>query len=221
MSNIACALSTLLFFMILLCIHSIFTRRLTRNESTLSFVKQNAAPLFVLVLAVALFATTQLMLHDSASWDAMFETNFRRLPAVGQALVTFLMVIIAAYYYNVQFSKEYLWQFVLYSSTIYLSGLMFVTTNSITAMFVAYELILIPTSIMLDMFSKTSKSREATEFMVTWTQIGAVTLFLVMGFFVSAVGANGAEAMSLKASRVEINFLILMAFFGFAPKIPV
>lgn len=84
----------------------------------------------------------------------------------GQTLITMLFIISASIYYTVQFSKEELNQFLLYSLGVFFSGLLFVSASSLGTMFIAYELILIPTALMLEKFSKTGRSREATRFMI-------------------------------------------------------
>jgi NADH:ubiquinone oxidoreductase subunit 4 (subunit M) len=139
----------------------------------------------------------------------------------GQSLATMLLIIIAAFYYTVQFSRIELRRFTLYSVCIYASGLLFVATNSIVVMFIAYELILLPTTLVLDYFSKTGRSREATNFMLVWTQTGAILLFFIIGKFISVVDLGGSFFVTITGTRLETNVLIILTFFGFGTKMPI
>lgn len=84
----------------------------------------------------------------------------------GQLLVTMFLIISVATYYTVQFTKEQLSQFLLYTSIIFFSGVIFICTTNVLLMFIAYELLLLPTALIVDLYSKTTRAKEAASFMI-------------------------------------------------------
>ena len=147
--------------------------------------------------------------------------NVFYMTALNKALITICSVIIASIYYTIQFMRTDLFRFILYSLVLLISGLIFVSTASIFIMFVAYEGILLPTSLMLEYFSKTGRSREATRFMILWTQLGALILFFIISKFIQTDALSTSATMYISADRFETNILYLLTFFGFGTKMPV
>lgn len=84
----------------------------------------------------------------------------------GQILTAMLGIVVIAIYYTVVFSRVELLKFLSYCLAIFLSGILFITTTNLIVMFIAYEAILVPTVMVLEFFSKTTRSREATIFMI-------------------------------------------------------
>ncbi len=171
-------------FILMLVIHNILVRRSgnpTRSLSS-SFSGSNffiiaISIVFLVVTAVAVYtnvvgdASTATLLYNGVSlifisFLNLLKIDFTFTHVLGQALLVMLFIIIASFYYTVTFSKTELNRFVLYSVCIYLSGMLFLLTSSISVMFIAYELILLPTTLVLEYFSKTGRSREATQFML-------------------------------------------------------
>jgi NADH:ubiquinone oxidoreductase subunit 5 (subunit L)/multisubunit Na+/H+ antiporter MnhA subunit len=86
---------------------------------------------------------------------------------VAPVCIFMLTIILAAVYYSVQFMQESLTNFLLYTASIFFSGIFFLVAENVYGIFIAYELLLIPTSLLLYHFSKTTeRSMEAVNFMI-------------------------------------------------------
>lgn len=83
-----------------------------------------------------------------------------------QILVSMLGIVLVAIYYTVAFDTTELFKLLSYCFCIFLSGLLFISATNLIIIFVAYEFILVPTILVLELFSKTTRAREATYFMI-------------------------------------------------------
>jgi hypothetical protein len=90
--------------------------------------------------------------------------NFEQLLVF--SLITMLLISICSIFYCVAFNIEELSTFIIYTGLVFCGGCMLLISITPICIFTAYEFILIPTAVVLLMFSKTSRSKEATIFMI-------------------------------------------------------
>ncbi len=208
------------FFCVMLAIHAIFSRSVSIKAINKEFVCKVALAVSAAASALAILSVAFYLIAGTGITSFIYAILIAH-PEMAQPLSTMLLIIVAALYYTVQFGGDYLWQYVVYSAAIFVGGAAFVLNSLILVMFVAYEVVLVPTTVMIDHFSKTSRSREATLFMLYWTQIGAVGLFMILLAVFSIKVSIFEATLAIPGSRLLINVVALSAFFGFAPKIPV
>ena len=84
----------------------------------------------------------------------------------GIIVVMMFFICLASIYYCIQFSLHELNLFLLYSIAIFNGGFLFLAVENYIALFVSYELLLLPTCLVLDHFSKTHRGKEAADFMI-------------------------------------------------------
>ena len=138
-----------------------------------------------------------------------------------QSLITMLLIIMCSIYYCVKFAAEELTIFLLYISVIFNGGAMLLISTTPICIFIAYELILIPTALVLTTYSKTGRAKEATIFMIIWTQVGAIILLLVTIYLASFSIFGNIYVDVTNISRTQLNLIIILIFFAFATKMPI
>jgi len=233
------ALVDILFLLVLLTAHFILFYR----SSLYTLYRSN----FVLFIAAILLYTCLiilLLLNLGVVWDLVrgsenntfkvivensvfvFIANTCKLSSSGLhmfgfTLVSMLLIFIISIYYTVAFSKEDLLMFCIYTIVIYIGGILMLTSTSILVVFIGYELILLPTIYIIDKFSKTSRGREACDFMIVWTQIGAFLLFGTFGMLFWGTPVFVHNFSSYNMSNSLTNLLVILIFIGFGAKMPV
>jgi NADH:ubiquinone oxidoreductase subunit 4 (subunit M) len=112
--------------------------------------------------------------------------------------------------------------FSFYTSIILLFGTSLFFTNSIILFFLSYEMLLVPSFLILYKFAKTRRCVEAAYLMFFWTQFGA--LFLIFSFLYLFVvcGFSSFENIAFSVfSKFETNFLFICWIIGFGVKFPI
>ena len=137
-------------------------------------------------------------------------------------LFVFVTITSLTLIYVFSYNESELNSFTLYVYTITTSAIVIFNTNSILLFFVAYELLLVPSFLILYSYAKTRKAVEAAFLMFFWTQFGAV--FLIFNFqylfFVLNI-SKFSELNLINLSSFELNFLFVTLVFGFGVKFPV
>jgi hydrogenase-4 component B len=139
----------------------------------------------------------------------------------GRALLPMLFIVILAIYYTVAFMDSEIKNFIIYCGLLYICGFMLVVTSSTILMFVAFEGILIPTSIVLDKFSKTVRGRDATLSMILLTQVGAMLLFFIIIIVLGVLSTNTILDSAMPLSRSATNLIFILLLLGFGTKMPI
>ena len=135
--------------------------------------------------------------------------------------ILMLLVCIISIYYCVQFTTDNLFKFFCYLGLIIISGYIFITTKLLLLFFISYEMLLIPTCIMLFLFTKTTRGRTAVRTMILWTQSGAVILFLILYCSCNFQILGTLDSIIYTNNRTFLNIFVLCLFFCFGTKIPV
>lgn len=134
----------------------------------------------------------------------------------------FILITLTSLIYCFAYNFNELFNFTLYISCIFLSGLVFFFSNSLFLFFVGYESLLIPSFLILYHFAKTRKSVEAAYLMFFWTQFGA--LFLILNFQYLFFINNSSLiflANIYTISSQEMIFLNITLLVGFGVKFPI
>lgn len=136
-------------------------------------------------------------------------------------LLIFLLVTVISLLFCLSYNRRELTAFSVYIGIIFFAGFLFFSTTSIVTFFLAYELFLIPSFLILYKFAKTRRAIEAAYLMFFWTQFGA--LFLMFSFlfiFFSLSSTSWDLVRNYNFSPNEGCFLLMCWFIGFGVKLP-
>jgi len=131
-------------------------------------------------------------------------------------IVTVLSILFCL---NYNFGETLLFSF--YVTIILIFGATLFFTNSIILFFLSYEMLLVPSFLILYKFAKTRRCVEAAYLMFFWTQFGA--LFLIFSFLYLIIVCNFSTFDNLSFSifsKFETNFFFLCWIIGFGVKFP-
>nr|ASY95723.1 Nad4 [Stylonychia lemnae] len=132
-------------------------------------------------------------------------------------LITILSVLFCL---NYNYGETILFSF--YTSIILLFGTSLFFTNSMILFFLSYEMLLIPSFLILYKFAKTRRCVEASYLMFFWTQFGALFLIFSFLYLFIVCGFNSFENISFSVfSSFETNFLFVCWIIGFGVKFPI
>ena len=232
-------LSAVMFFIFLLLAHSFITRHVfslkdssavTGRSSLIAFITGLTVIVFTCIATLVVFDVCCKKNEDFFEGVAIFASIISedmhgfisiRAYAVCGISTLLLLICLTALYYCTHFSKDRLDAFVFYMTSVFYSGVMFVFVESAVAMFIAYEFLLIPTTLMIDGFAKTSRGVEAARFMLIWTQVGALTLFPLLIYSTGVAMGFNIVTCAHNFTQMQKNVIMFLAFFGFGAKMPV
>ena len=99
---------------------------------------------------------------------------------------------------------------------------LFVSTNNVLLMFLLYELLLVPSFLLVFYISPSRKSTQASLYFVIWTQIGSFLVLCVVLYIIMSSGCTSIFLIkNFIFSDVETLLLSIFLFFGFGFKVPV
>jgi NADH-quinone oxidoreductase subunit M len=182
------------------------------TDTVWSLIVQNAPNSFIVIHSNSSIYTLILVI---------FKINTQYFNVYGYILVNLLILVVIALYYTVAFSKDDILQFSICIVVIYIGGLLLVTSSSILVLFIGYELILIPSIIVIDQYSKTSMGYNASTFMLVWTQLGTIILFSILGLLFYGKPILIDDISSYHLSRSMTNVLTFLIFIAFGAKLPI
>ena len=94
------------------------------------------------------------------------------------------------------------------------------STNTLV-FFLFYELLLIPSFLVVYFISPSRRAIQASLYFLIWTQIGSFLVLMVIAYLVSIVGGiNFSDIKSYNFSYNESYFIYLFLFLGFGFKVP-
>jgi NADH:ubiquinone oxidoreductase subunit 2 (subunit N) len=76
-----------------------------------------------------------------------------------------LLILIIAIYYTISFEKNSIVVLVASSIIIYIGGILLVLSVNLLIIFIGYELLLLPTTYVIDSYAKTTRGHEASKSM--------------------------------------------------------
>jgi len=132
-------------------------------------------------------------------------------------IITVLSVLFCL---NYNYSETSFFSFYVSLILIFGAGLFF--TNSIILFFLFYEMLLVPSFLILYKFAKTRRCVEAAYLMFFWTQFGALFLIFSFIYLIIVCDLTTFENISFSVfSKIEINFLFICWLIGFGVKFPI
>ena len=135
----------------------------------------------------------------------------------------FLLIIITliSLIFCLSYNNSEIFSFLVFITIILFSGISIFFVDSIFFFFFFYECLLIPSFIILYLYSKTRKSVEASYLMFFWTQFGALMLiFVFIYLFFTTNSYLFSSLENYNFTKFEVNFLFLLLLIGFGVKLP-
>lgn len=134
----------------------------------------------------------------------------------------FLLITVLSILFCLSYSVNEIISFVFYCLIILIAGYVLFFTDSLVIFFFSYEMLLIPSFLILYKFAKTRRCIEAAYLMFFWTQFGA--LFLIFSFiylFLLSKSSSIWAINNIAFSTFEVNFFFLCWLVGFGVKLPI
>jgi NADH-quinone oxidoreductase subunit M len=134
----------------------------------------------------------------------------------------FLLITLVTLIFCFTYNKNELNAFFYYIIIIWIAGIGLFYTNSLIYFFLFYEILLIPSFLILYNYAKTRKCIEAAFLMFFWTQFGA--LWLLFGFiylFFITQTYYFTTYFLIEFSSFQLNFIYIIFICGFGVKFPI
>ena len=115
-------------------------------------------------------------------------------------------------------NNKYLYYFNIFLIIVYL----YVTVSNILIFFFLYELLLIPSFLIIYFLSTSRRSMQASIYFVIWTQLGSLLVLIALAYIINLTNLyNFSDLVFFKFTHNEGLLLIILLFFGFGFKIPI
>jgi len=99
---------------------------------------------------------------------------------------------------------------------------MFVCCDNTYLFFILYELLLLPSFLIVYYNSPNKKGVQASLYFLIWTQLGSLLVFLVIMYIINTSGVSTIDAIRcFNFSYEEVFYLQMLLFLGFGFKIPI
>lgn len=205
----------------------------------------NTVPSFMkLWLPISFFIGFFLQLSNlylfllQVSWDALslehvyttytipymgVKENFLSLDLFGSALITLAYIVGFLSLFN--FNDKAFWvnlrQSLLFNYFIIIV-IMFVCCDDVYIFFILYELLLLPSFVLVYYNSPNKKGIQASLYFLIWTQLGSLLVFLAIMYIVNVSGTSLiSEIRDFNFNLEEVFYLKIILFLGFGFKIPI
>jgi len=209
----------------------VFVKSLLEFRSVNDYLPQ------VSLLLTALFSWCYFNLYfalidfplTSITWSVLgHESSKSALPIFGLInlytfpfLYIFILVTTIALIFCLSYNRQEAISFYGYIVVIFFAGFLFFSSTSVITFFLAYELFLVPSFLILYKFAKTRRAIEASYLMFFWTQFGA--LFLILSFLYTSLTTGSTswnEVRNFNFTPLEASFLTVCWVVGFGVKLP-
>ncbi len=98
----------------------------------------------------------------------------------------------------------------------------FVFSDNLLVLFIFYELLLIPSFLLVYFIAPSRRAVQASLYFVIWTQIGSFLVLCVTSYIFAAVGSTDFyDIVRYNFTETESLLLYTFLFFGFGFKIPI
>ncbi len=133
----------------------------------------------------------------------------------------FILITIISFLFCLSYNKNELNSFVFLIIMVFIAGLLLFATDSFIFFFFAYELLLIPSFLILYFYAKSRRCVEAAFLMFFWTQFGALCLLFSFFYIFIISSENLFSRIALFSfSSFDLNFLVCLWLVGFGVKLP-
>lgn len=115
-------------------------------------------------------------------------------------------------------NNKYLYYFNIFLIIVYL----YVTISNILLFFMLYELLLIPSFLIIYFLSTSRRSIQASIYFIIWTQLGSLLVLIAISYIIYVTNIfNFSDVIFFKFTNFEGIVIILLLFFGFGFKVPI
>ena len=115
-------------------------------------------------------------------------------------------------------NNKYLYYFNIFLIIVYL----YVTVSNILLFFILYELLLIPSFLIIYFLSTSRRSIQASIYFVIWTQLGSLLVLISVAYIINLTNLyNFSDLIFFKFTNNEGILIVILLFFGFGFKVPI
>ena len=148
--------------------------------------------------------------------------EFFTLGWVSTITYVFILITFISFIFTVIFFNYYLYHYIIFIITIYISTYVLLFTNNLIIFFISYELLLFPAFYILYTFAKTYRCVEAAYVMLFWTQLGAIVLISIITFILLKYNIYYFNKLfNMRLTVLEKNLLFILIFISFGVKMPI
>jgi len=98
----------------------------------------------------------------------------------------------------------------------------FVFSDNMLVLFIFYELLLVPSFLLVYFIAPSRRAIQASLYFVIWTQVGSFFVLCVTAYILSSVGStNFYDVNNYNFTHFENTMLYIFLFFGFGFKVPI
>ena len=113
-------------------------------------------------------------------------------------------------------------KYIFYLNIFVVIVFFYVSSNNILILFISYELLLLPSFVLVFFLSPSRKSTQASLYFLIWTQIGSFLVLCAVFYILSVTGSSNFFLIkNFIFNKYEILFLSFLFFLGFGFKIPI
>ena len=148
--------------------------------------------------------------------------EFFTLGWISTITYVFILITFISFIFTVIFFNYYLYHYIIFIITIYISTYVLLFTNNLIVFFISYELLLFPAFYILYTFAKTYRCVEAAYVMLFWTQLGAIILISIITFILLKYNIYYFNKLfNMRLTAMEKNLLFILIFISFGVKMPI
>ena len=230
-----------LFVFILICLtlfyfskiyhHQIVTKNISSMEQLRSFSTWGVVASFFSFL---IFAFNYFLYASKMNYSHILNVN-KFMPKTGilyfnESIDTFGIIIIFLAYISgilsfLALDTRIFWKnirYTLYLNIFVLIVYFFVFSDNLLVLFIFYELLLIPSFLLVYFMAPSRRAIQASLYFVIWTQVGSFFVLCVTSYILSTVGSTDFyDVTRYNFSSTESFFLYVFLFFGFGFKVPI
>ena len=174
---------------------------------------------FILIIFTLLLLYIIYILHFIKIYNAF---EFFMLSWVSTITYVFILITFISFIFTVIFFNYYIYHYIVFIITIYISTYILLFTNNLIVFFISYELLLFPAFYILYIFAKTYRCVEAAYVMLFWTQFGAIILITVIAFIYLKYNIYYFNNLfNMHLTLFEKNLLFILIFISFGVKMPI
>jgi len=192
--------------------------------------KKNYKNFFLIILAVIILLNiyffqkpyTTIYINNTITYTFNLNFIFNYYTYIFPIFFSFIFITTISFYTCLAFNKNEINTFITYLFILLISGLCLFLTNSLFLFFIFYEILLIPSFLLLYKYAKTRKAIEAAYLMFFWTQFGAFFFILLIFFFSFFYNTTTFTNLNLISLTIfEQNFILLLLLLTFGVKWPI
>ena len=186
----------------------------------LSFILLRSTFTKIILIVFTIFLIYVIYILHFIKIYNLFE--FFTLGWISTITYVFILITFISFIFTVIFFNYYLYHYIIFIITIYISTYVLLFTNNLIVFFISYELLLFPAFYILYTFAKTYRCVEAAYVMLFWTQLGAIVLISIITFILLKYNIYYFNKLfNMRLTVLEKNLLFILIFISFGVKMPI